>query len=178
MNPRRMQLAHTAGLSREELSAVRDLIFGVFDDVDEDDWDHCLGGMHVLLWDAGQLLGTGSVVQRQLVHQDRVFRTGYIEGVAVRGDRRRQGLGSAVMFELERIVESAYDLGALSSTDEGLALYEARGWRRWRGPTYAMTPDGMVRTPADDDAVFVWPLAASVDVAGDLICDFRAGHYW
>lgn len=174
----RVQLAHTADLSREELAAVRDFIFAVFDDVEEEDWDHCLGGVHAVLWEGDEIVATGSVVQRQLFHGGRVFRTGYVEGVAVRADRQRHGLGSAVMSELERIVGGAYDLGALASTDAGLPFYEARGWRRWRGATYAATPEGLVRTPDDDDAVFVWPLATPVDIAGDLVCDFRAGHYW
>ena len=178
MSGRRMQLAHTAQLSPDDLAAVRKLIFTVFADVEEEDWDHCLGGVHAVLWEGREVIATGSVVQRQLFHRGRVFRTGYVEGVAVRADRQRQGLGAAVMSELERIVAGAYELGALASTDAGLPFYEARGWRRWRGATYAATPDGRVRTPGDDDAVFVWPLATSLDVTGDIVCDFRGGSYW
>ena len=178
MRGARLQLAHTADLSKGELVAVRRLILAAFDDVDEDDWEHCLGGMHALLWEADQLVATGSVVQRRLVHHGYPLRTGYVEGVAVREDRRRRGLGAAVMAELERIVVGGYELGALSSTDEGFALYDARGWRRWRGATYALTPTGVVRTAEDDGAVFVWPVSVELDLAGDLVCDFRPGAYW
>lgn len=174
----RMQLAHTAYLSPRELDAVRRLVFAAFDELDEDDWEHCLGGMHALLWEGEELVATGSVVQRRLVHEGRPLRTGYVEGVAVRADRRRRGLGAAVMTELERIVVGAYELGALSSTDDGFALYDARGWRRWRGATYALTPLGVVRTAEDDDAVFVWPVSVELHLDGELTCDFRPGAYW
>ena len=178
MNHRRLQLAHTADLSLEQLATVRDFIYAAFEDVEAEDWDHCLGGMHAVLWEGDEVVATGSVIQRQLFHGGRVFRTGYVEGVAVRADRRRRGLGGAVMAQLERIVGAAYDLGALASTDAGIPFYEARGWKRWHGATYGAGPAGVVRTRADDDAVFVWPLAIALDVTANLVCDFRAGTYW
>jgi len=108
----------------------------------------------------------------------RALRTGYVEAVAVRAHRRRRGHGSTVMAAVERIVRGAYELGALGASDEGAALYAARGWRRWEGPTSALTPDGIVRTPDDDGGVFVLPVDAPLDLAGELTCDWRPGEVW
>jgi len=49
------------------------------------------------------------------------------------------------MEALERVVRSAYDLGALSATAAAAGFYAARGWRQWHGPTSALTP-ALVRT--------------------------------
>jgi aminoglycoside 2'-N-acetyltransferase I len=82
------------------------------------------------------------------------------------------------MAALEDVVRGAYDLGALSATDDGAALYRARGWQPWRGSTWARTPSGRIRTPQDDDAVFVLPAGAALDLAGELTCDWRDGDLW
>ena len=83
-----------------------------------------------------------------------------------------------MMEKLERIVRRAYDLGALGATDEAAAFYAARGWRRWEGPTSALTPAGIVRTEEDDGCVYVLPLAVPLDLSDDLICDWREGDAW
>jgi len=80
-----------------------------------------------------------------------------------------------VMAPLERIIRGAYDLGALASSDMAIPFYEARGWQRWQGPTWALTPHGVTRT--EDDEVFVLPVA-TVDVHAALTCDWRDGDVW
>jgi aminoglycoside 2'-N-acetyltransferase I len=87
-----------------------------------------------------------------------------VEAVAVRPDRRRRGVGGAVMAPLEEIIRRDYDIGALSASDEGAALYVSRGWRAWEGP---------LQPP--DDSVYV---LGDVDVRGELRCDWRAGDLW
>ena len=82
------------------------------------------------------------------------------------------------MDAIERVVRSAYDLGALGATDEALRLYTAHGWQRWEGPTSALTPGGIVRTEEADGAVYVLPLSAPLDLAGELTCDWREGDVW
>ena len=79
------------------------------------------------------------------------------------------------MDALERIIESSYDIGALGATDEAVRLYESRGWIRWSGPTSALTPDGVVRTPDEDDGVYVLPLGTTLDFTAGLTCDWRDG---
>jgi aminoglycoside 2'-N-acetyltransferase I len=76
------------------------------------------------------------------------------------------------------VLRGAYDLGALSATDAGAAVYVARGWKRWQGPTSALTPAGVARTEDDDGSVYVLPLTAPLDLGGELTCDWRDGDVW
>jgi aminoglycoside 2'-N-acetyltransferase I len=171
-------VAHTADLEPETLQAARALLGDVFDDFEESDWEHVLGGMHALVWDGGELVGHASVIQRRLLHGGRALRAGHVEGVGVRADRQRRGHGAALMAALERIIRGAYDLGALGATEQAVRLYERRGWQRWEGPTSALTPGGIVRTEEDDGAVYVLPVTAPLDLAGELTCDWRDGDVW
>jgi aminoglycoside 2'-N-acetyltransferase I len=118
------------------------------------------------------------VVQRRLLHGGRALRTGYVEGVGVRADRRRRGHAGALMEALERVIRGAYDLGALGATDQAVPFYEGRGWQQWRGPTSALTPEGVRRTPGEDGAIYVLPVAAELDLDGELTCDWRDGDVW
>jgi len=83
-----------------------------------------------------------------------------------------------MMEALESVVVGAYDIGALGATDEAAAFYAARGWQQWQGPTSALTPAGIVRTPDDDGGVYVLPAGAPLDVGGELTCDWRDGGTW
>ena len=120
-----LRTAHTADLDPATLASARALLYDVFDDMTDDDWEHALGGVHALIWAGPELVGHGSVVQRRLVYRGRALRTGYVEGVGVRADQRNRGHGSAIMTELERVVRNAYDLGALGATDEAVDFYSA-----------------------------------------------------
>ena len=174
-----MRTAHTADLYAETLDAARGLLEAAFGDTwSSHDWDHALGGVHALAWEGDELIGHASVVQRQLLHGGRVLRAGYVEGVAVRADRRRRGHAEALMEALERVVSGAYDLGALSATDAAAPLYAGRGWQLWRGPLSALTPSGVVRTPDDDGSVYVLPGEVALDLDGELTCDWRDGDLW
>jgi aminoglycoside 2'-N-acetyltransferase I len=170
---------HTSDLDAETFGALRAMLDAAFDgELTEHDWEHCLGGMHALLWEDGEMVGHASVVQRMLLHRGRALRTGYVEAVAVRADRRRHGYGRALMAEADRVVRGAYEIGALAATDEALSFYAACGWQLWRGPTSALTPEGLARTAAADGCVFVLPVSVQVDLAGELTCDWRAGDVW
>jgi aminoglycoside 2'-N-acetyltransferase I len=174
-----VRTAHTAELDEATLRAARVLLEDVFgDDLTDDDWEHALGGVHALVWEGDELIGHASVVQRRLLHGGRALRTGYVEGVAVRANRRRRGHGAAAMDAVERVIRGAYELGALGATDEAADFYMARGWRPWRGPTFALTPAGIRRTEEDDGAVYVLPAAARLDPSGELTCDWRDGDVW
>src|SRR5215217_8635800 len=105
-----VRVSHTADLSRATLDAVRALLDAVFEgEFGDDDWEHTLGGVHALVWDGGEAIGHGAVVQRRLLYEGRALRTGYVEGVGVRADRQRRGHGAAVMTALERVIRGAYD---------------------------------------------------------------------
>jgi aminoglycoside 2'-N-acetyltransferase I len=112
----RLRRVTTAELSKAELEALRRLLFGAFGGrFDEHDWDHTLGGVHVLaMEDDEAVVAHGAVVPRRLAAGERALRTGYVEGVATRGDRRGLGLATLVMAEVGRVIEkSGYELGAL-----------------------------------------------------------------
>ncbi len=81
------------------------------------------------------------------------------------------------MAELERVVDRAYDLGALSASDDGARLYTTRGWRPWRGEVHALSPDdGIVRLPEEEGSTYVRAaLAGPLDPARELLFDWRDG---
>jgi aminoglycoside 2'-N-acetyltransferase I len=175
-----LRTAPTADFSPAELDRLRaflDTAFaGCFGD---DNWSHALGGVHVVASADGEPVGHASVVVRRLVAGDRTLRTGYVEAVATAPSWRRRGVASAVMTELERLVAGGFELGALAPSEQGVALYTARGWRLWTGPTAALTPEGIVETP--DQGVFVLPTPhtpAGLDTTTRLVCDWRRGDLW
>ena len=173
-----LRTAHTADLDAGQRSAIRSLMDAAFGTVSDDTFDNVLGGVHALILEDGELIGHGSVIQRRLLYGGRTLRTGYVEGVAVRADRRRQGHGAALMAALERVIRSAYQLGALGASTEGGLLYASRGWQLWRGPSSALTPDGIRRTEDKDGIIYVLPVSEPLDVSAGLTCDWRPGSPW
>ena len=174
-----VELLPTAALEPADLRAVRRLVDTAFaGDFGDDDWAHALGGLHALVRDDGQLVAHGAVVERLLLLDGRSMRTGYVEAVAVHPAHQRRGHAAAVMAALEAAIRDRYELGALGATDDGAALYRARGWQAWQGTTYASTPKGRIRTAEDDDAVFVLAVTAPLDLSGELVCDWRTGDLW
>jgi aminoglycoside 2'-N-acetyltransferase I len=134
--------------------------------------------MHALAYVGGELVGHASVVHRRMLHGGRALRTGYVEAVGVRADRRREGHGRALMTALDPFIRRGYELGALSATDAGARLYRALGWERWRGSTWSLTPDGVARTADADGDVHVLAGTAALDLDGELMCDWRDGDVW
>lgn len=174
-----LRVAHTSALSAAELGALRGLLEEVFpDDLTDHDVEHALGGMHALVTEGPALIAHGSVVMRRLLHGGRSLRTGYVEAVAVRPDRRRRGHGAAVMRALEQVVHGGYELGALASTDEAFPFYAGRGWQPWTGTASVLAPGGSARTPGEEDGLLVLPVSVELDPAGDLACDWREGDVW
>ena len=173
-----LRIVHTADLEPALRSALRAMLDATFDRFSDDAFDNALGGLHALVLDGGEVLGHASVVQRRLMHGGRPLRAGYIEAVAVRAGQRRRGHGDAMMAGLEQVVRSGYDLGALGASPQGARLYAARGWQLWRGPSSALTPDGIRRTQDKDGAIWVLPGPVPLDLDGELTADWRAGSLW
>ncbi|MEU5714422.1 GNAT family N-acetyltransferase [Streptomyces sp. NPDC020403] len=175
----RLHTAHTHELAAADLAAIRAFLDTAFDgDFADDDWDHTLGGVHARVLDGGELLAHGSVVQRRVVHGRRAYRTGYAEGVAVRADRRREGLGGQVMAALERVLDGAYAVGALSASASGAPLYTARGWEAWPGRLAALGPDGTVPLPEEEGSTYLRGVAGGplpFPREGTLLFDWRDG---
>lgn len=174
----RIEIVPTAWLDPETRASARRLCDGAFRNYNDETWEHALGGIHVLVWHQEELVAHGAVVLRRLIHGGRTLRTGYVESVAVRAENRRQGLGGRVMESAEAVIRGGYELGALSASEAGAPLYAARGWHRWQGRTWGLTPDGTVRTEEEDDSVFVLPVGDPLDRSGELTCDWRPGYLW
>jgi aminoglycoside 2'-N-acetyltransferase I len=176
----RLRTAPTADLSPAELGRLRAFLDSAFAGrFGDEDWSHALGGVHVLATVDGEPVGHASVAVRQLIAGGQTLRTGYVEAVATAAQARRRGVASAVMTEIERLLAGGFELGALSASEQGAALYTARGWQPWTGPTGGLTPDGVVETP--DPGVFVLPTPhtpAGLDPTGRLVCDWRRGDPW
>jgi aminoglycoside 2'-N-acetyltransferase I len=177
----RLRNAATAELTEAELAAVRRLLFDEFGGrFDDHDWDHTLGGTHVLALEGDQPVAHASVVPRTLVAGGRRLGTGHVEGVATRADRRRRGLASLVLREAGRLIEAGYQLGALGDGTGIPGFYQRLGWELWLGPTWAETPAGRVRTAEEDGGVLVLrtPATGELDPTGPLVCDWREGDLW
>jgi aminoglycoside 2'-N-acetyltransferase I len=177
----RLRRAATAELNEEELAAVRRMVFGAFGGrFDEHDWEHTLGGMHVLAVEDGGFVAHGAVVERTMVVDGRALRTGYVEGVATRGDRRGRGLATLVMREVGRVVREGYELGALADGTGIPGFYQRLGWEVWQGPTWVAGPQGPERTADEDGSVLVLrtPATGELDPTGSIMCDWRGGDVW
>ncbi len=173
------RLVHTSDLDAETHEGARAMVFEAFGNVFSDsDWQHALGGMHAVISYHGALIAHAAVVQRQLIYQNSALRCGYVEALAVREDWRGQGLAHSLLDAVEQVIGGAYQLGALSSSDMARPLYAARGWLPWHGQTFVLAPDGLTRTPDDDEAIFVLPISTELDTAADLVCDWCNGDVW
>ena len=177
----RLRSVATAELSGAELAALRGLLFEAFGGrFDEHDWEHTLGGIHVLATEDGEPVAHGAVVPRVMVTGGRDLATGYVEGVATRGDRRGRGLATAVMAEVGRVIERDYELGALGDGSGIPGFYQRLGWETWQGPTWVAGPKGRERTPEDDGSILVLrtPATGELELTASITCDWRLGDVW
>jgi aminoglycoside 2'-N-acetyltransferase I len=177
----RIRAVTTAELGEDGLAALRGMVIGAFGGrFDEHDWEHMLGGVHLLVEEDDGVVAHGAVVPRMLVAGGRELRTGYVEGVATRGNRRGRGLATLVMQEAGRVIERDYELGALADGTGIPGFYQRLGWETWQGPTYVAGPEGRVRTAEEDGNVLVLrtPATDDLDLAGPITCDWRPGDVW
>lgn len=177
------RLIHTSDLDPETREDAKHMVIEAFNgEFTEADWEHSLGGMHAMIFNHGALIAHGAVVQRRLMYRNTALRCGYVEAVAVREDWRGQGLARAVMDAVEQVLRGAYQLGAVSVTEQGRPIYMARGWLPWQGPTSVLAPAGLTRTPDDDNALFVLPVSMPqnlvLDTHAEITCDWRDGDVW
>lgn len=169
----------TAQAPAEFLMEIRRLLLRAFnEDFSEDDWEHTLGGWHVVVPGGGGPLSHAAVVPRILHVADRPIEVGYVEGVGTVPSRQREGLGSLVMAEASELIRSEFDMGALSTGHHN--LYARLGWERWLGPTFVRRGSETVRTEEDDDGVMILRFGPSrdIDLLAPLTCEARRGDDW
>jgi aminoglycoside 2'-N-acetyltransferase I len=161
---------------RIRLRALLDVAFdGYFTD---DDWDHALGGTHVIVEVDDIIVSHASVVPRRLELTDRALSTGYVESVATHPLFRHRGHAAAAMQRIARVIADTYDIGALST---GIPdFYVKLGWELWRGMTFVNAPEGHMRTMEEDGGVLVLrtPRTGAIDLAAPITCDYRFGDVW
>jgi aminoglycoside 2'-N-acetyltransferase I len=165
--------------SDELLREVRKLVEDAFEgDFTDDDWDHTLGGWHVMAVADGAPVAHAAAVARILEIGGRPFRCGYVEGVATAPDRQGEGLGSLVMRALAPLLHSNLELGALSTSRP--EFYERLGWERWRGSSFVRTAHQLVRTADEDDGIMVLRFGPSrdCDLTASIACEERNGDDW
>jgi aminoglycoside 2'-N-acetyltransferase I len=181
----KVRRASTAALGADEIRAIREILRSAFvedgEGFTEDDWQHALGGVHVIGEADGAIVAHASVVERPLEVAGRPLRTGYVEAVATAPAEHGRGHGSAVMSEVNAVVRAGFELGALGTGR--FSFYERLGWERWRGPSYVRTPEGERATPDDDGALMVLrtpatPTEPPLDLATRISCDWRSGDVW
>jgi aminoglycoside 2'-N-acetyltransferase I len=177
----RLRSVTTAELSGAELAALRGLLFETFGGrFDEHDWEHTLGGVHVVAVEDDGVVAHGAVVARTLVTGGRALNTGYVEGVATRRDRQGRGLATLVMREVGRVIREGHELGALGDGTGIPGFYQRLGWETWQGPTWVAAPHGPERTAEEDGSVLVLrtPATAGLDPTASITCDWRSGDVW
>jgi aminoglycoside 2'-N-acetyltransferase I len=179
----RVRRLATADLTPADVAAVRTLMEAAFgDDPDErfteDDWQHAVGGTHVLLDVDGELVSHASVVGRRIEVAGRPLRTGYVEAVATAPGRQGVGHGTVVMDEVGRLIREQFELGVLGTGSHH--FYERLGWTTWTGPSFVRSADGLLPTPADDGYLMVLrtPSSPVIDTAAPISCEWRPGDVW
>lgn len=158
---------------------VRALLEAAFDgDFSEQDWEHALGGRHVVVFDEGRLVSHASVVPRAIDIGARTFDAGYVEAVATAPASRRAGHGARAMERIGEVIRRHHEVGVLSTGRHG--FYERLGWERWRGPSYVLAEGKRVRTAEEDAGLMVLRFGPSADVtlADRIACRSRPGDDW
>jgi aminoglycoside 2'-N-acetyltransferase I len=170
-------------LNSQQIAQVRQLLWAAFErdehgGFDEDDWQHALGGSHFLAELDGVIVAHASVVERSLQLAGVPLRTGYVEAVATLPEVQGNGHGSALMREVNRLIATDYELGALGTGSQ--AFYERLGWQIWRGPSSVRTDGGEVRTPDEDGYIMalIVPNTPPIDIGAPISCEWRAGDVW
>jgi len=166
-----------------DVTAIRAVLWAAFADDDdgmtEEDWEHALGGTHVIAEIAGRIVGHASVVARDIRVDGRPLHTGYVEAVAVEPALQRRAIGTALMRDVGTMILDAFELGCLGTGSP--EFYERLGWRRWQGPTAVRTAAGEVRTPDDDGGIMILETPrtpAGLDLSGTISCEWRPGDVW
>jgi aminoglycoside 2'-N-acetyltransferase I len=181
--PVRLRRLATDELTPGEVAQIRSVLDAAFwDDEEErftdDDWDHAVGGLHVVLDIAGEIVAHGSVVERALEIDHRPVRTGYVEAVATAPGRQARGYGTRVMREIGDEIRARFELGALGTGSQG--FYERLGWETWVGPSSVRTPEGEHRTPDEDGYIMILrtPSTPPLERGAPISCEWRPGDVW
>lgn len=179
----RLRRLATSDLTAAEIVRIRQIMTDAFGDDEEErfgetDWDHAVGGIHVVLESGAAIVAHAAVVERELHVAGQPIRTGYVEAVATAPERHGEGLGTLVMEDVGAIIAARYELGALGTGSH--RFYARLGWQTWRGPCFVRTTEGERRTPDEEGFIMVLrtPSTPPIDLADPISCDWRPGDVW
>lgn len=185
----RLRCVPTAALEPTEIETIRELVWTAFRDghaagadrdaaFSEDDWDHALGGMHVVLDVDGEIVSHAAVVERRMRIGAVTLRTGYVEAVATAVGRHGRGYGSQVMRAVAEWIHEHFELGALDTGRQ--SFYERLGWAAWKGQVFVDGPGGREHTPEEEGGilVLVTPTTPDLDPLAPIACEWRRGDVW
>ncbi|MEJ7583956.1 MAG: GNAT family N-acetyltransferase [Acidimicrobiales bacterium] len=173
-----VHVLRTEHMAPHLLAEIRALLLACFEgDFSNEDWEHALGGWHVVVVD-GAPVGHAAVIERMIEIGGRNLRAGYVEGVASAPARQGEGLGSTVMEHIGQLLHTCFEIGVLSTGAH--AFYERLGWERWQGPTFVRDGLEVTRTPDEDDGIMVLRYGTEVDLncALPISCETRPGDDW
>ena len=183
MSDARLRQLRSQDLTASEIDVIRQIMRLAFWEDEEErftdaDWEHALGGIHVVLDIGGEIVAHAAVVERELHVDGRPLRTGYVEAVATTPARQGEGFGSRVMTAVDEIIGERYELGALGTGRHH--FYQRLGWLTWMGPLFVRMPDGPHRTPDEDGYILVLetPTSPQLDLRAPISCEWRPGDVW
>ena len=144
----------------------------------DEDWEHSIGGTHLIAERDGVIAAHASVVERTLRIGTQPLRAGYVEAVAVAPAQQRTGLGTRIMAEVGAHIRERFEIGALGTGSHD--FYARLGWQLWLGPSSVMTPEGVRATPEDDGSIMVLATRSSppLDLEAPIQCEWRPGDVW
>jgi aminoglycoside 2'-N-acetyltransferase I len=176
-----IRVVPSVALSPAEWTTLTDLCVAAFKEDWDGYWESIGPGVHVIAEDVeGRAVGHAAIVERLLYPGDTTLSAGYVEAVAVAPDLQGRGIGRQVMELIDRMIDDAYELGALGTGSHG--FYERLGWEVWRGPTWIHERDGSVRRSSDEDGNIMVRLTPAtppdLDLSLALAVDWRPGEVW
>ena len=175
----------TAELTAADIDALRALLARAFSEdedgpLTEEDWQHALGGVHVIADVEDAVVAHAAVVERALHVGGRPVRTGYVEAVAVDPDWQGRGIGTTVMAAVGGYVRATFEIGALATGKHH--FYEREGWTTWQGPAAVRTATGEEPTPDEDGYILVLATPTTpwdpLPLDAPISCDWRPGDVW
>jgi aminoglycoside 2'-N-acetyltransferase I len=176
-----LRLARSSELTDRDWEVMTALCIAAFNEPWDSYWQDIGPGLHVLAEEAKQgIVAHAAIVDRPLYPGTRVVQAGYVEAVAVWPDRQGSGLGTLVMTEIDRLIDDAYELGALGTG--GHHFYQRLGWKVWRGPTWIRHRDGRRERSVDEDGDIMVRLTPrsppDLDLWQPIAVDWRPGEVW
>jgi len=129
IDPQRTRSLPTAELTAHETGAIRELLWAAFeadeDGFSEDDWQHALGGRHVVVEDGGRIVSHAAVVERAIEIGGERLRAGCVEAVATVPEEQARGHGTRAMTAVGELIRTGFEIGVRHEIGPSLSVSAA-----------------------------------------------------